>query len=885
MQAVSTNSHLIKRSRQEAIFLSAAMIERCTAAAGGHLQEAERKTKSIATRFELSDASMALNKHRAAIRAGYAARLDDAIGKALHNARTAESDSEAARADRIARVFGDESSFSLLEDSEVARFVEASRLQQTAMPVVDQVLARLDSLMSSAMGLPVVRADLNPLRPDILCGALIDLLESFNETAQIRGHWLRALARPFAEEMRGLYQSIVSLLEAQGVEEARYRLKLTEGGMAPPRGGTGAGGGGGTGGAGGAGGPGQADDSMPDDADLVRERRGLFPSMSDLAQARPMVPQGLIRDFLYRAQWIAENDEPLPPAYYEEATAQLAVAIRASTQAPVFDSGELARRRLRDQALAVVDRPARAVDVSTPLQPQQWGEAATAEARTRTLMELKAQATKISQALGLDAVRTLVSQVADDERVMAPVREAFVAMEPALLRLAMKDPRFFGDDHHPARRLMEGVAQRSFKYNDEYADEFEQFMAPVREAVRELNEQEDAEPAAFAQRLQQLETRWQQEDQGEKEGKDAGLRSMHFAQERQELADKIAWDFSLRSDLDRVPAVVSDFLFKDWSLVIAHAQLTDTRGQLDPGGYLAVVTDLLWSVKRNAVLKEPRRLFEVIPGVLQTLRRGLAMLGKEPHETETFFAALMRYHDPVLRLRRMRSAQDAEATGMARLETDSFLLPLEPDSEPAPLERPTPRAADQPWLGRHELAAAGFEDEADAAHRTASAPLAPAEGFGTTTLMALDGMNAGATLLPEMSPHDAAEPAASGLPSLDEALRALKSGQPPTAHDDEEAELAHQRSILERLRTGDWVDLRVRDQWRRAQLVWSSENGSLFMFVSRGGRPHSMTRRTCEKLIRSRYLRPVDAAAVVDKALRNLSDAESSRQEEPAVTG
>jgi len=221
---------------------------------------------------------------------------------------------------------------------------------------------------------------------------------------------------------------------------------------------------------------------------------------------------------------------------------------------------------------------------------------------------------------------------------------------------------------------------------------------------------------------------------------------------------------------------------------------------------------------------------------------------------------------------------------MARLETDSFMLPLEADSEPAPLERPTPRAADQPWLGRHELVAAGFEDEADAAHRTASAPLAPAEGFGTTTIMALDGMDAGATLLPEMSPHDAAEPAAGGLPSLDEALRALKSGQPPTAHDDEEAELAHQRSILERLRTGDWVDLRVRDQWRRAQLVWSSENGSLFMFVSRGGRPHSMTRRTCEKLIRARHLRPVDAAAMVDKALRNLSDAKPSQQDEPLTT-
>lgn len=38
-------------------------------------------------------------------------------------------------------------------------------------------------------------------------------------------------------------------------------------------------------------------------------------------------------------------------------------------------------------------------------------------------------------------------------------------------------------------------------------------------------------------------------------------------------------------------------------------------------------------------------------------------------------------------------------------------MPLE--TEAAPLERPKPRAAEQPWLGRHELQAAGFHDEAD----------------------------------------------------------------------------------------------------------------------------------------------------------------------------
>ena len=42
------------------------------------------------------------------------------------------------------------------------------------------------------------------------------------------------------------------------------------------------------------------------------------------------------------------------------------------------------------------------------------------------------------------------------------------------------------------------------------------------------------------------------------------------------------------------------------------------------------------------------------------------------------------------------------------------------------------------------------------------------------------------------------------------------------------------------------------------------------MFVSHGGRPHSMTKRICERLIRDRYLRPVRMHGVVAQALGAL---------------
>jgi len=85
-------------------------------------------------------------------------------------------------------------------------------------------------------------------------------------------------------------------------------------------------------------------------------------------------------------------------------------------------------------------------------------------------------------------------------------------------------------------------------------------------------------------------------------------------------------------------------------------------------------------------------------------------------------------------------------------------------------------------------------------------------------------------------------------------------------------------SVVAGLHQGCWVDLHVGERWRRARLKWVSARATLFMFVSYGGQPHSMTRRSLEKLVRARHLRPVEAGAVVPRAI----DALSAQQAEPA---
>jgi hypothetical protein len=229
--------------------------------------------------------------------------------------------------------------------------------------------------------------------------------------------------------------------------------------------------------------------------------------------------------------------------------------------------------------------------------------------------------------------------------------------------------------------------------------------------------------------------------------------------------------------------------------------MADGGREIDPGGYLGVVADLLWSVKRELALKDPALAFITIPRVLLKLRAGLAMLGQEPAESAGLFLELEKLHRPVMKLRARQRHRELGAS-------------VSPPEEP-PVSAPAARP-DGLWLARQELRTAGFEDTQP----------------GAFTLQAER----------DAAPDDAA---------------------PVTEND---AELA-----LADLVPGCWVDLFARQQWRRARMVWAAERGTLFMFVSTGGQPHSMTRRSMQRLLRERMLRPVAREGVVPRALQRIA--------------
>ncbi|MDO9434565.1 DUF1631 family protein [Hydrogenophaga sp.] len=832
---------LLQQCFDEALASAPDMLARCADAAIASLQAAEKASQNVPQRDRFAQAWWGLLQNKIQWRQHFASHL-----------RAALSAAPEAHASRPGLLLSQSSLLSLVEDDAVNESLESARVVHDLLPVVEQQLALLDALVSSVLGLPSVQAERNPLRPSVFVRALRALMGTAESEPEVRGMWLRHMDKALGHELQKLYERVALILQRANVQEAGYRVRLAEGaglsqgrtgggapstrssqlgGPASHAGGLGdsasaaewqdqrAHGGGHGGGHGGHGGSSSASFDR-------------LPPMQSLARMQPGVDHQVLHEFLHQGG--EQFERHLTPDYYEQVSEELA-AIDAFAAIPLLDESMILEQQTQYRDLPVVDRPARDVGIASQLSPKAWGAFAAAHERSRVLMQLKQKAQRVNQAVGLDLVRTLVAQVASDPLLLGPVREAVVALEPSLLRLAVANPRFFNEEEHPARRLIESVAQRSFKFNDEFTEEFDSFFQPVQKAFNDLNDADTTDPERFADALTALRHGWEEQDQKELALQDNGLQSIRYAEARQSTADQVAWELSQRADIDNAPGVILDFLYGPWSLVIASAQLDDGGKQNDPGGYRKVVSNLLWSVKKEVTLKLPKELFAIVPGMLATLHSGLDMLGKTREETKPFFDALMRLHQPVLGLRRARIRNDASLSETGPVDDVPSSMSMDLDETlPATAEQRKPSPKAQPWLGKSELEAAGFQDT-----------------------MPSDFDDLIETQVEARASEDDSQAAALAL----------------------EAEVAevNASAVLAHLREGDWVDLYSHREWLRAQLIWASSKGTLFMFVSRGGRPHSMTKRSCERLIAGRLLRPVNAQGVVRKALQAIVAGEPER--------
>ena len=502
-------------------------------------------------------------------------------------------------------------SLELMGDEQMQDSVDQMRMQQAVAGQVELELTELNTLLCAAQGLKTMQADRSPLRPQVYVRSLRNVAMQSPVPAPVRNRWLKHMGDALGPELARAYQELSMLLRSQGIEPAGFNAAPSRDVLAP---------------------------SVATAAATATQSNsvpaGTLLNLKELKR--------LLSGEMGGASSSMDTDDA---AHGTDFGLTMPAAFEVLQEMKQVDQ-VMDRLKQRQATGATTD----------PLQAQ-----------------FRTQAQGHAQSLALEVVNLMVEKIAHDARLLPPVQQMVRELEPALLRLALNDPRFFSDRKHPARRLIDEMTQRSLAWESVEAPGFAAFIEPLQQAVEVLlsTRMEGGEPFDFA--LRTLEEAWGEAQRRDRHQREKAVRALLKAEQRNLLAERIARELRERPDVHAAPREVAAFLGGPWSQVLAQARLVDDTGAADPGGYAGFIADLLWSVHSSMSEANAARLAKFSPLVIDTVRSGLATIDYPAPVAQRFIDFLSQAHCDAIRAGEQQARPAALSTSMSREELEAML--------------------------------------------------------------------------------------------------------------------------------------------------------------------------------------------------------------------
>ncbi len=464
---------------------------------------------------------------------------------------------------------------------------------------------------------------------------------------------------------------------------------------------------------------------------------------------------------------------------------------------------------------------------------------------------------ELGKQLGEEVVRLMLDNLIQDDRLLPRVRDHLQTLEPMLMQIAQEDGRFFSDKQHAARQFLDGVTNRSLGFSHEREEGYEAFIKSVAQSIAMLQSKTKAGETpqlAFGDVVERLGAIWMKLDADENVRREEAARALLHAEQRNTIAQHVAQEFRQQAHGIEVPQMVLDFVCGPWAHAVAESQLRCTDGRTDPQGYQSLVNELFWSVQPSKAKRNRKRLVQLIPSMLAKLRQGLAIIEFPAERITDFFGGLIELHEVALEGGRQEAAQAAQAALMQASKAQDDLVVTEGTLSQFDLA--------QAASARAELEALYAASAQGSLPGGGANPDADADGFFEDFPSSRHDRNDGqdGVWLAQREVSEAGFVNEQAVMPVDVSSAVPAADAPP---------LSPEATVS--IPIGSWVELMLEGAWVRAQLTWASPMRTLFMFVSRGGKAHSMSKRTMDKLSLQGLIRMVSDGQIVDHAFNAVA--------------
>ena len=522
----------------------------------------------------------------------WVAHLDSALREALapHTSTTRETRATSGH-------------FELLSDDVVENKIAASRM---ALTITEQVSHQLDTVRQRTQSLEGQDLDSNDiLRPEAVC---LIVVEQWCKAGLPRTDLLTVvdpLQRELANLLQEQYQAVNVFYGEQGVTpqtDLRARVRRTEGGAVAGND---------------AGATGLASQALTQSREAMAAARGaalprqaqqqgmgtgtvFATGMTPLSRAR-LRAQGVMGQLRRLLTQPATGFDLVnaPPA-----SAALAHALTAHrVQADTYYSG--VATLIEDYSPAAVVQLAGAV-------------------RERST-ELKKKASTAGEKAIIEVVALMFQSILAEDRIPPAVRVWFARLQVPVLRVALAEPEFFSNIAHPARQLIDrmGACVMGFDATTINGSALE---AEIRRVVQVIEQYPETGRRVFQLVYDEFE-KFLSKFLTQKQATSRLVSVAQQVEQKETLA--IQYTIELRTMLRDMPVreEIREFLFKTWAEVLALSAVREGAQHADTVTFKRTAADLVWAASAKPNRSDRAQVIQSLPGLLQRLRQGLALLG------------------------------------------------------------------------------------------------------------------------------------------------------------------------------------------------------------------------------------------------------------------
>ncbi len=500
-----------------------------------------------------------------------------------------------------------EFTFELLDDNVVENKILASRM---ALPVVEQVHAAFDALrlrVQALEGQDLPATDI--LRPESVALCLVESWTRADLPRDDLQTVLDPLQRELAALLQTVYQACNDFLQNQGID-AKQDLRVRR----PPASGA-------------AGLPtGPASRALEQSQDVLKAMaqaavRGRMAAMggpgtafampgSSLAAMSGMTPLARARQRAHGVMGQLRRLLTQPATGFDmvsapPASAALANALAAHRVQAETHYSTVGGTVVEDYSPAAVLQLAGAV-------------------RTRAA-ELKKKADTQGEKAIIEVVALMFQSILAEDRIPAAVRVWFARLQVPVLRVALAEPEFFSDLNHPARQLIDRMGSCALGF-DASSITGSALEAEIKRIVQVIEQYPETGQRVFRlvhDEFEKFLARFLTEKQ-------ATSRLVSVAQQvEQKETLAIQYTIELRTLLKDMPVrdEIREFLFKIWAEVLALCAVREGAQHADTLAFKRTAADLVWAASAKPNRAERAQVIQSLPGLLQRLRQGLALMG------------------------------------------------------------------------------------------------------------------------------------------------------------------------------------------------------------------------------------------------------------------